>query len=1004
MKDKKMKKGLCIFASCCAVALTASFGIGLASANSTDGWSEVELSAEYGYNSSFTVADRTYTKDGVDYDATCIVRYPDGSVTSAKEISLNAAGYYTLEYTAKAGDKVYAASEKFLVNYPKYYVNKEKSSVTYGTPDRASTPGVMAKLSAGDSVTFTQLIDFSEITIDDKLVEAYVTPSVAGALDFAELIFTFTDSQDPSVYFQVHNYGYEWAYNTYTAANGHNQAPAGRHQSQGIHFDDGYGLWCVSSFNSKDGSGVIAPDQNRFFVSMNYQTMQLQGTGFAGQKNIYCDLDDPEYFGEAWTGFPSGKARLSVSAASYKGTYANVCISSVYGIDDLSENLYLDTAAPIVTVADEYNGDMPYGLVNKSYTIPAATAYDEYAGVCSVKTSVICNYGMQNAANVFIKDGKFTPDKEGTYGIVYDAYDVVGNHTREVKYVNVYTSVEAASFEIPEEKTTAADVGSFVVIPDLDVTSIVGGSGKKTVETFAEIDGERIKAEGGFRAEKVGTYKVVYVVTDYISQQFERSYDVVISVGDSATTPVLEKDLPVYPAYISGNTYALPEYYAYIYDTASQKLSRVLCDVLVTDASGARTVKSGEKTRLAVENNGDEISFDVQYGGKTLASHKSKGVLAWTVENGRKGLRNENYFVGDGFRKTKTDDGIVLKSTTGNDFSFVFANALSAKGGSFKISSWCGSTAATRMIVTLSDVLSGKSLQMTLRSDDTSAYVDVLGKTVTLKGSPLTQNALELYYSVSSVKVGKETISLDGFNGFDSDRVFLSVSYENVSGSDVGFTFVSIGNTIFNTFISDRFVPNLYVEGETGGTFSPGSTYVLRAPVVYDVYAPNVVASLTVTDSNGEIVKDINGVALKAADPSVDYVLKLDHIGQYLVTYTAIEDAEFIKQNISASLVYTLNVSDEIAPSIVWKGSFVTEANVGDTIVFPDYEVSDNYTAADKIIVRLYVETPAHQLIMLSGNSVTVSHVGVYELRVMVVDAAGNLTSETHYVNVKEGK
>lgn len=1000
MKDKKMKKGLCVFASCCAVALTASFGVAIASsADVVDGWSSLELSSEYGYNESFTVADRTYTKNGVTYDASCIVRYPDGSVTSAKEISLNAAGYYTLEYTAKAGDKVYASSEKFLVNYPKYYVGKEKSSVSYGTPDRSSTPGVMAKLAAGDSLTFTQLIDFSKITIDDTLVEAYATPSVPGALDFAELVFTFTDSQDSSVYFQVHYYGYEWTWNTYVAANGNNQSPAGLHQSQGIHFDDGYGLWCATSFNSVYSGSVIAPDTNKFFVAMDYASKEIKGPGFLGQKNIYCDLDDPEYFSEAWTGFPSGKARLSVSAGSYKGTYANICISSVYGIDDLSENLYLDTEKPVISVEDEYDGDMPYGIVGKPYAVPSASAYDEYAGACSVKTSVVYNYGMENASNVFLKDGKFTPDKEGTYGIVYDSYDLVGNLVREVRYVNVYTTAAAASFDIPTEKVTSADVGSFVEIPEIDVSSIVGGSGKKMVETFAKFNGERQKAEGGFRAEKVGTYKVVYVVTDYVGQTFERSYDVVISVGDSATNPVIEKDVDVYPVYISGNTYALPEYYAYVYDASSESLSRVLCDVRVTDASGERVLKSGEKTVLTVANNGDEIEFDVVYNGVTLSSHKATGILAWTVESGRKGLRNENYFVGEGFSKEKTDGGIVLTST-GENFSFVFANALSAKGGTFTLSSWKGYTSASRLVLTLSDVYSGKSLQISLYGDADNAYVETLGKTVALKGTSLQNASLDISYSETTLTVGKESVSLADFSGFENDKVFLSVSFEKVS-KDAGFTFVSIGNTIFNAFISDRFLPNLYVEGETGGTFSVGSTYVLRAPVIYDVYSPNVVASLTVTDASGNVVKDVNGVSLNSVDPSVDYTLKLDSIGQYLVSYSAVEDAEFIKKNTAASLVYILNVSDEIAPSISWKGSFVTEAKVGDTLVFPDYEVLDNYTASEDIIVRFYVETPVHQLIMLSGNSITVNHVGVYELRVMVVDAAGNLTSETHYVNVK---
>ena len=38
---------------------------------------------------------------------------------------------------------------------------------------------------------------------------------------------------------------------------------------------------------------------------------------------------------------------------------------------------------------------------------------------------------------------------------------------------------------------------------------------------------------------------------------------------------------------------------------------------------------------------------------------------------------------------------------------------------------------------------------------------------------------------------------------------------------------------------------------------------------------------------------------------------------------------------------------------------------------------------------------------MLPGNALLVNHAGLYKVRVMVVDAAGNITSEIYYVNVK---
>lgn len=50
------------------------------------------------------------------------------------------------------------------------------------------------------------------------------------------------------------------------------------------------------------------------------------------------------------------------------------------------------------------------------------------------------------------------------------------------------------------------------------------------------------------------------------------------------------------------------------------------------------------------------------------------------------------------------------------------------------------------------------------------------------------------------------------------------------------------------------------------------------------------------------------------------------------------------------------------------------------------------------------METPQSQLIMLPGNAIQMTHEGVYQVRVMVVDGSGNIHSETHYVTVTKAE
>ena len=140
---------------------------------------------------------------------------------------------------------------------------------------------------------------------------------------------------------------------------------------------------------------------------------------------------------------------------------------------------------------------------------------------------------------------------------------------------------------------------------------------------------------------------------------------------------------------------------------------------------------------------------------------------------------------------------------------------------------------------------------------------------------------------------------------------------------------------------------------------------------------------------------------MNKVDPTVNYVIGLSDIGEYKVEYVIAEAKNFLTRQNKSSLKYTLIIADEDAPELIWKGSFPTELTVGDTFIVPEYEVSDNHSSKENIIVRVFVETPASQLIMLPGNSIQMTHEGVYEIRIMVVDEAGNINNIVKHITVK---
>lgn len=990
------KRSFFIFGFLAAFVIAAASGVGIMmSASMTAGWSSISIENEYEYKSNFEIENRTYTVGSETYNASSVLYYPDGTVSADKNNVLNEVGKYTVKYSVRAGENVYADSKSFIVNYPHYEVGSNKSSVRYCVPDGASTAGVVAKLTQNDSLVFTKYIDFTKVTPDDNLIRGFVIPDVAGSNDFTELVFTFTDSKDSSVYFKVHYYAYDWAYYTYAAANGQNQTPMGINQTQGLHEDDGYGLWSYVSFKSAGSSGVVAPDATQLFISMNYAEKKVYTLGYPGNKTEIIDLDDTSIVKNAWTGFPSGKARLSVDAYNYTGATATICITELFGLDDLSNNVFIDEDKPVLHIDDEYAGNMPDALKGYSYPIPGATAYDAYAYDCDVKVSVWYNYGMDNSVSVKVKDGKFVTDKVGTYGILYEAYDKIGNCSSEVRWVIAYEQISDVSFSVPDN--TSAKLGEWVVVPEIDENTIEGGSGKKSIKTCVEIGGKREEISGGFRATETGVSKVIYVVTDHVGKAWEKSYDVNITANDK---PVLEQNYDVYPVYISGGTYPLPEYYAFV--TKNGKLVKELCKVEIEDGNGKKTYTAGENANIVVSNSGDPVKFTVISDGNTLASHEAIGVAAWVQEEAGKRFHLENYVVGDGFTAEKTSEGMVLTATDSEKMRFVFANALSSRHLSMRIGGINGATSNSQLSITLSDALDNThNISFTIASENGKAYVVVGGVRYDISETTFGQGEVfETIYENNKLSINGTSIPLLSFNGFDRERIFVKVEYKGY-GANAGLTFVGIGNCSFNTAQTDRFAPVIMSTYEVGGVQARGSEHTLYAPVAYDVYSPNLEYYLTVTAPDGSVLKDVNGVELNKVDPTINYIIRLDDIGTYKVEYYIAEAKSFISRTNVASLKYTLITEDEDAPEIEWLGEFPAELIVGDMFILPKYVVSDNISSSENIIVRVFIETPASQMLMLPGNSLQMTHEGVYEIRVMVVDEAGNITNYISQINVR---
>ena len=140
--------------------------------------------------------------------------------------------------------------------------------------------------------------------------------------------------------------------------------------------------------------------------------------------------------------------------------------------------------------------------------------------------------------------------------------------------------------------------------------------------------------------------------------------------------------------------------------------------------------------------------------------------------------------------------------------------------------------------------------------------------------------------------------------------------------------------------------------------------------------------------------------ALKSVSADAEYKILLSSYGKYKISYS-IKEVDWLGN--SKIFNVTVSVVDEAAPVIEFTSDGTKEASVGDTIVMPNFKVSDNVTAEKDIEVSVYVVNAYGKLIALKdgANSIKCEFNGVYTFIVYAMDGEGNTSSLKWSVNVK---
>ncbi len=991
-------------------------------------WSDF-VEGEHDYGSSYRVPTMTYTIDGVSYPASVIVTFPDGSQSAEPDVLLDQAGVYSLEYSVKVGESVHNITKKIQVGFPQVYVgNHEKSSLKYISAEESQalgakgTAGIYVQLGSGDTLNFSKPIYLDEMNDATTLLKGYIAPSNKGSVDFGQLFIKLTDADDPNKFVIVCYYSHietnsngQTVHSSSVMAKSDAQSYfAGWHQSQGLHTNDNWGLWSGVAFDGymKDKSGYKDYiDEALFVFGFDHESKTAYGTGFGkgATLDMVLDLDDvPNNVSTAWSGFTSNRAYMSVYADSYSSASANFVISEIAGVSssDLAKNSFVDDEGPEITIESGFES-LTNGVTGYYYPIPKATAYDQVSKECQVITEVFYNYFSDDRTNVKIQNGKFHMEKQGTYTICFTSYDKAGNKTQKLHTISVFDALDEMDFALPTHQESL-DVGEFVAV-DRKI-EVSGGIGAKTLEVYYEVDGTRHLVEGnGFRLEELKTYNVIYKAIDVIGQSKEKSYSISVTDGHR---PILEKEIS-YPKYfISGGYYEFPTEKVYLYENG--KLLEKTPTLEVSDSNGTKEYHAGEEINPVANLNGQKTTIKTKYGDTLLQTDEIYTVNSLGTEQSARAINLSNYFVSENLKKELTsEDGMLLTTASESGASFDFATPFLLDSFTLSIKSLLGFSSGSGLKIRLTDYLDpSRQIEAALLLKGETTYFQVGEKMTPFVNNNINVdgNAYDLSYEDGVFSCGsfalevKRLVSGASFEGFLSKKAYLTLEFFDAPRG-ARLNFLTLCQSGFSSKTArDRVSPVVEMDDDYGGSKDIGSLYHIDPAYSFDVFSPNVRFTLNVLSPSGEYMTATDGSLLKDADPTRGYDIALNEYGQYYFTLSTIEDPRFLSNGTELTISYYVTVYDNEAPKISFSSGMATSAKVGESVLLPQFEVSDNLTDKEEIIVQRVMLSPSgvYHYLDASYNAYTFKEAGQYRYIIHVIDKAGNISTKTFLIDVSE--
>lgn len=1021
--SRKVSIVLLFILSVVCFVTSAMFMVGFANATITVD----DLLPEYTVGSEITIPKATITVGNNDYSVLPKIHCPDGKIVVQDKLLIEQTGKYTLEYSAEDGGKTYSSTKEFYVY--DYLLSNSKTLQPFAikTNEQYGLTGAHFSICPEEQVVYNKVIDLNNYTSKDSLILLDAVPTEKGKGEARQLYFRLTDVYDETNYitFRLRRYPEgqpNQDYGSFMATHGTLPMRGWGGDSLYIGNDVNWGTGYPNGFlgNDKDIYGyALGPIDVRF--DYEGKTLYVYSDWAASSTKLQKVVNFEEDFGiDAWKGFTTGEVKLTMWAVDYATTNVLLPFNGVImkldghnftkGYEQGSKplNKVDKVNAPIVDFAEyEKATRIPNAMVGYPYKVFDSLVRPLY-GEVSEYTRVYYGYNTSTRYEVPVIDGCFTPDNEGLYTIVYLVVDKFGNVAES--NVDVYAQPATAKdivVTVPDyESYKNGDIGRVFNLVGIDevVTANNYGSVKVSIEAKHVESGEVFDVtNGGFLPKKEGNWQITYTAIDYIGRVGKFTYDATVKTSDGVVYNQVS-DFPTYFVVNAKNPIPELTYIDYNKNNDNQTVTTIYAE------------KGGVKVADITDGYFKPQTagvYDIVYQAtseKNVTTTYKKSALAVDVGFGdTSSFSMAKYFYSEDIishDKAEKEVSFIAKENAKVDY----IRPLDAMNFSIKFSVSKEYDDANAIALYLKDInnpdqivkisIVKSSGEIVLRINDTATYkvggYNFVGEefNLSLKAGLLTLTATgrSPFNAVIS-----DYINGQAYNGFDSLLVNFSMVMEMPEGVEGNTKIIikTLSGQNFSYANKDNTLPKIVVSQSIVGETLIGETFKIAKAVVIDVFDPYAQATLTVQDSKGVILKDIDGKELKDVDITKDYYVDASIAGNYQILYKANDSVNTTRRPTG----FMVKVVSRDKPTIVVSGG-TRSAKVNQDIKLGTIKVT---TVATSYEVYAFVFGPLGNLkpIDMEKKSFKAEKAGTYRVRYFVIDQWGNMSISEYQVVVK---